>query len=325
MRRLVVALSAVCLTLTVGSPAEAADTVTIKKIGTKTAPYKKTATVKPSYRRTGKVQVAKATLSVKSGRKTIRRNKTAVKLKAGKYTVTQRVTYRPYSLKSTKVRVVAKGASIASVSYVEIADGVPYVETCDVTNVTPTSDAEGTFRSVCPVVWYDVNLEQSILGNVAVSGTYAPDVIGDGLVWRDTSGALINLSSWTPEVGEQYFPQARLLSDRDLFRTRTSRVYGKARSKSKTQRLTIKKGAKPRTCATYGDFQRVNHDFDDPESYGDAKSIVTKKLHGGGKRSSFSDYGDSVIEFRDYKTCKKSASISVGFFNGYAYAKSYSD
>src|SRR5690606_24307998 len=117
MRRFVVALSAVCLTLAVATPAEAADSVTIKQIGAKTAPYKKAITVKPSDKKPGKVQVTKATRTVKNGRKTIGRNKAAVRLKAGKYAVTQRVTYRSYRKQAVKTRVVAVGSNIRGAQY----------------------------------------------------------------------------------------------------------------------------------------------------------------------------------------------------------------
>ncbi|MEU2201475.1 hypothetical protein [Isoptericola sp. NPDC019482] len=99
-------LAAVPATLSAPSASAAAATsVTIKKIGTKTAPYQKKATVKPSVVAKGKVSVKSKTLTVKKSGKTIAKNKKSVALKAGTYKVTTKVTYRTYKLTSAKKKV----------------------------------------------------------------------------------------------------------------------------------------------------------------------------------------------------------------------------
>ncbi|MFE5341186.1 hypothetical protein ACFQ80_13220 [Isoptericola sp. NPDC056578] len=85
--------------------AATATSVTIKKIGTKTAPYAKKATVKPIVVAQGKVSVKSKTLTVKKSGKTIAKNKKSVRLKAGTYKVTTRVTYRTYRLTSAHTKV----------------------------------------------------------------------------------------------------------------------------------------------------------------------------------------------------------------------------
>lgn len=319
MRVLVAALSAACLTLALGAPAEAADSVTIGTIGTKTAPYKKTVTVKPTYRKSGQVQVRKATLTVKSKGRTIRRDQGAVQLKAGTYTVTQRVLFRSYRKKATKTRVVTAGQSIRSGLSAPPANA-PFVDVCWISSSTPVDDTTGTFRVWCDVMRNDGR--GTSLGGIIGEGTYAQDADGY-VVLTDQSGHRVAEYLGMPTTGEGYQPTGSVRSDRDLFVTTTSTVYGTTRAKTRTQKLTIKQGRKPRGCATYADFRSVEYDFDEPEWYGDTKAVVAKKLHSSGTRTSYSDYGDMVIEFREYKACAKGAFISVGFADGHAYAKSY--
>ena len=99
-------LAAVPATLSAPSASAATTTsVTIKTIGTKTAPYKKKVTVKPSVTAKGKVSVKSKTLTVKKSGKTIAKNKKSVALKAGTYKVTTKVTYKTYTLTSAKTKV----------------------------------------------------------------------------------------------------------------------------------------------------------------------------------------------------------------------------
>lgn len=88
---------------TLSAPTASAATttsVTIKKIGTRTAPYKKKATVKPRVTAKGHVSVKSKTLTVKKSGRTIAKNEKSVGLKAGTYRVTTKVTYKTYRLKS---------------------------------------------------------------------------------------------------------------------------------------------------------------------------------------------------------------------------------
>ncbi|MGC5167042.1 hypothetical protein [Luteimicrobium sp. DT211] len=92
--------------------------VTIKKIASKTAPYKGKTTIKPRVTASGRVSVKSKTLTVKHGSATVAKNKKSVKLKAGTYRVTTKVTYKTYTLKksgSTTVKVwsATKSKSLA--------------------------------------------------------------------------------------------------------------------------------------------------------------------------------------------------------------------
>ncbi|MFC8599670.1 MULTISPECIES: sunset domain-containing protein [unclassified Isoptericola] len=92
---------------TLAAPTAAAVTtqVTIKKIGTKTAPYQRKVTVRPRVSATGHVSVRSKTLTVKKSGTTVAKNKKAVALKAGTYRVTTRVAYKTYRLTSSRAKV----------------------------------------------------------------------------------------------------------------------------------------------------------------------------------------------------------------------------
>ena len=147
MRRLLVApLCVAALVIGSAAGADAADSVRIKSIATKTAPYKKTTTIKPTYTTSGRVAVSAATLTVKKGRKTVRRNAKSAKLKAGRYTVTQKVTYRTYA------NVAAKKLTVAAGSYVSAwADEGASVMSCTISTHTPIDEHHGAFSATCPV------------------------------------------------------------------------------------------------------------------------------------------------------------------------------
>ena len=66
----------------------------IKKIGGQAVEKGKKVTVRPQYSTSVKVKVVSAKLTVKRGSKTLAKNTTKVSLAAGKYTVTQVVSYR---------------------------------------------------------------------------------------------------------------------------------------------------------------------------------------------------------------------------------------
>lgn len=75
--------------------------VTVKKITTKTAPYGGKAKIKPRVTKSGPVKVKSKTLTVKKAGKTVAKNKKTVSLKPGTYTVTTKVKYQRYTVKST--------------------------------------------------------------------------------------------------------------------------------------------------------------------------------------------------------------------------------
>ncbi len=108
MRKIFQLLLAVALTvgLVAGAGAAPADaaarSVTVHKITTKTAPYKKTVKVSPNVTTKGKVKVDSKRLTVKKGAATLATNKSSVYLKAGTYKVTTTVAYRYYSIERGK-------------------------------------------------------------------------------------------------------------------------------------------------------------------------------------------------------------------------------
>ncbi len=108
MRKISQLLLAVALTVglvaTVGAaPADAATrSVSVHKIATKTAPYKKSVKVSPNVTIKGQVKVDSKRLTVKKGSSTVAENKSSVYLNAGTYKVTTTVKYRYYSVKKGK-------------------------------------------------------------------------------------------------------------------------------------------------------------------------------------------------------------------------------
>ncbi|GAA1990722.1 hypothetical protein GCM10009718_30550 [Isoptericola halotolerans] len=75
--------------------------VTIKKIGTRTAPYGGKAKIKPRVSKSGQVKVTSKTLTVKKAGKTVAKNKKTVSLKPGTYRVVTKAKYKRYTVKTT--------------------------------------------------------------------------------------------------------------------------------------------------------------------------------------------------------------------------------
>jgi hypothetical protein len=84
----------------------------IKKIASPVAPLKGTATVKPAVSTAGWVTVTSKVMTVKQGNKTVVKNKTKAKLKAGKYSVKTTVKYKTYAMEDGQ-RVYSSSKSIA--------------------------------------------------------------------------------------------------------------------------------------------------------------------------------------------------------------------
>lgn len=310
MRFIVTVIAGIALLLGSSGVAEAADTVRIKKIPTKTAPYKKTVTIKPSVKKSGRVVIDRATLTVKKRGKTIAAKKKSARLKPGKYSVTQRVTYRSYSYVAARRLVLRTGQYVAADGF----EGAHLAGECDILSATTDSEDSGTYRAGCAVLWTDPETyDDTSIGTVVVSGRYA---YGS---FYDQQGREIGIGF----ESNSFMVTDDIKADRNLYRTISVRRYGAQKTRTRTQILTVKSGAKPRGCATYNDFKKVNYDFSEPELYGDSKSTVARKLHGQGKRTTFSNTGDAIIEFREYKACADGAFISVGFYNGDAYDKTY--
>lgn len=287
----------------VAASAAATGSVSLRTITTKTAPYRGKATVKPSYATSGRVSVDAALLTVKKGRTYSARNKPSAALAAGSYTVTQTLRYRPYSLRTVQKTVRSAGATIT-------AEDSMWQFDC---TLSAYSSAAETGTVGCTVVSATTGEQWKVSYPVTREEDYArsPQLV-DAYVY--------SWGEWI--VGTEVYPSAIVLP-KALTRATTQKVYGSSRTVRKSQKLTVKAGAKPRTCATAADFNKVAADFDEPSIYGDSKSRVTALLHNAGTRTSYSVYDTQVLEFRSYRACTKNTYISVGFENGYAYFKSY--
>lgn len=319
MTKLRLALAALLATALVGAlltpAAEAAgNSLTINKLPTKTAPYKGKVTYQPRVSYSGKVLLDKKMLTVKKGKKTIVTKKSSAKLPAGKYKITQYAKFRTYTVKTKKVVVARSGDVAGSPDFAEYPGDV-YVENCQYSSVTGS-----TVQVLCGIGRIDGEGDGGTIGSVTLPGSYTQ--VDDATYEVDVDGAGQVTTSAVPERGDYFYTESVVLN-RSFSVTKRYRSYSKTKTRTRTQNVTVKKGKKPRTCATYADFKKISADFDDPESYGDSMHQVNLTLHSSGKTSQYADYGDYWIEFRDYKTCKKGASISVGFFNDYAYTKSY--
>jgi hypothetical protein len=302
-----------------GPTASAATTpgATISVIPSVTAPYHGSVTVRPRVKAKGQAVIAKSSLTVKRGTKTVARSATAPRLSAGTYTVTTTATFRPYTVVTSKKTVKERVLSVPQGTAVDVS--------CRITWADLNSAYYADFSASCKSSRFD--------------GTYD----GEGFLLADTddqgnilgwSGSL-NYGGWTITedtdpytlIGQTF--QDTISAEEDLYKTQshvvttTTRKYSAARSTSRHQKLVVRAGVKPRTCATYADFKRVRYDSDNPSLYGSSSSQVRQILHSSGTRTSFSDYGDYTIEFRHYKTCTKGDDLSVGFLSGFAYAKSY--
>jgi hypothetical protein len=318
----VVALATGLAIVGTGPTASAATTpgATISLIPTVTAPYHGSVAVRPRVKAKGQAVIAKSSLTVKRGTKTVVRSAAAPRLAAGTYTVTTTATYRPYSLVTTKKTVKERVVAVPEGSQVRVS--------CQVTGVSAPWPNEATFSASCKSATFD--------GAYAVTGSFQPTyddqyepVAWTGWLDQGSGAIVITAADADPSVAVGQTFSDIMYPNHDLYKTKsrvvttTSRKYGPAKSTSRRQTLVVRAGAKPRTCATYADFKRVRYDFTDPSRYGSSSTEVRQLLHTSGTRSSFTDFGDYIIEFRHYKTCTKGDDITVGFVSGYAYDKTY--
>lgn len=88
------AASAAAVTHVVAPTAVRSTQVRIGTIGTKKVKGSAAATVRPSYARGKSVRVLTARLTVKAGKRTVAKNRSSVRLKAGTYRVSTTVRYR---------------------------------------------------------------------------------------------------------------------------------------------------------------------------------------------------------------------------------------
>lgn len=228
-------LAAVPATLAAPSASAAtATSVTIKKIGTKTAPYKKKATVKPSVVAKGKVSVKSKTLTVKKSGKTIAKNKKSVALKAGTYKVTTKVTYKTYTIKTSTTTVTKKKVGVPAFTDVTVS--------CKATSVTDLGFDTYDVAASCTSSKYDgarkVSLEMYDFG---------------GDVWGIADNADELTAAAVPTSGATF--SATLNPGTDLKKSYTTKqttkkkVWSATKSKSLTQKLVVKQGKKPSRTA----------------------------------------------------------------------------
>lgn len=227
--------------LVVGTPSAAqaaAPRVTISKIASKTAPYKGKTTVKPNIKASGAVTISKKTLTVTKGSRTIAKNASSARLSAGTYKVTQKVTYRTYSTKTTTQTVKKKVVGVAS--------GTDVTVTCTASSVIPEFIEDdptpygATIQGTCTSPKFD--------GTHAMAA-FLFDLDDEWWGFNDD-----NLDEFTtlslPVVGVPF--SAILNPDGDLMKTTTvtkkvtKKVYSALKTKtSKTQTLVIRQGKKP--------------------------------------------------------------------------------
>jgi hypothetical protein len=217
---------------TLGAPSAAAATttqVTIKKIGTKTAPYKKKTTVKPSVSAKGNVSVKSKTLTVKKSGKTVAKNKKSVALKAGTYKVTTKVTYKTYKVKSTTKTVTKKKVGVAAYTDVKVSckasvKDLGYDDYRLVTSCT-SSKYDGARKVTLDV--YD----------------FGDEVWGRADNWDELTMASV------PRQGATFSatlnPGVDLKKSYTVKQTTKKKVWSATKAKTKTQTLVVKQGKKP--------------------------------------------------------------------------------
>jgi hypothetical protein len=227
---------------TVAAPAPAASasgSVKISKIAGKKASYNRTVTIKPNVSKTGKVVISKKTLTVKKGSKTVVKNKASAKLKAGTYTVTQKVTYRTYVNKTTTTKVKKQVVGVKAFEDVDVVctatavepeamtgDEVePWGAQVDASCVSPRFDGEhllSVFLWNFGTEWWGLNDENYD----ELTTTFLPEV---GVPFA----AVLN-------------PEDDLMVTKVVTQTVTKRLYSKVKTKTSTpQKLVITQGKKP--------------------------------------------------------------------------------
>jgi len=218
---------------TLSAPTASAATttsVTIKKIGTRTAPYKKKATVKPRVTAKGHVSVKSKTLTVKKSGRTIAKNKKSVGLKAGTYKVTTKVTYKTYKIKSTTKTVTKKKVGVPANTDVKVS--------CTATSVEDLGWGDYRLSAACTSSKYDgarkVNLDVYDFGD---------DVWGVAHNWDELTMAAV------PRQGKTFSatlnPGTDLKKSYTVKQTTKKKVWSATKTKSKTQTLVVKQGKKP--------------------------------------------------------------------------------
>jgi hypothetical protein len=284
-KKLVAALAAVVgLTVLGTAPAQARAEVTIKKIPTKSTPYKKPLTLKPRVSFSDSVVPGRTTLTVKKGKKTIAKNKRSVKLKAGKYKVTTNARYRTLVERTRTWLVVPAGGTINS-----------------------TFSADNPFVSeACSVVSYrsdtDFNISCSISGGEPGQLSLTDDDIVGYTAGHSASDARY-----------KYVFVTGVRTPVPIHKTLTDLQYSPVKTVTRTQTLKVRAGKKPAPpvkCATYKNYKKVRDGM---------YSIDVRKLLG--RSRTVAESGDYSVE--QYKPCKKGQVFQVTFDGLQVDGKSY--
>lgn len=289
-----------------GVSAEAASP-SIRPIKAATAEYQGSVRIKPSYLVPSGAQVSKARLTVKKGSKTVARNKASAALKAGKYRVTQTLTYRTFSFATRSVRVVAAGTWLSKSAWYDDPVG-PYFESCTYTAV---ESGGGTLTVKCPVHRMVNEYDAKSLGSYTFRGTFTQDDYGffadiavAGQTFRDVL---------LPEVGDTLDELESFVAPSALYESQKYRSYSGVKTKKRSQVLTIRQHPKPRGCSKPSDIRKVRN--------GMSVTTVRRIMQNKGKVT-FSSGG---YVLREYKTCDKYDYMTVSFEGGFVYGKTLMD
>lgn len=227
------------LNVVIAESASASNTVTVKKIASKTARYKHKATIKPNVAHHGNISNVHQTLTVKKGKRTVGKNRKSIALKAGTYSVKTTVKYRTYKWVNRK--------TTKDVLTYEAYDDVPV--RCEIENVSSPEDTTSGYESLCTGNFTGSLMES---GDAGVTG-------GDANRWKlDGSGDSPNYveagATADSLIGNAYSISVKTYDD--LFRAETvsKRVksYSGTKTRTRTQKLTIRQRERPGSTSPDG-------------------------------------------------------------------------
>lgn len=236
----------------VQTAAPAPTKVTINKIKTaKMAPKTKLATVKPSVKSTGQAKVTSSKLTVKQGKKTVAKNVSAAKLRAGRYSVTTTAKYKTWRMVETSKTVTTKKLAAKKGNGVSVTcrfkDSVPGVGPLGYFTGNPAD------RVSVDVLLVTTACTGGFDGSFVVQGISVPataeNIALDADGYYDWDPAFVpdgDAFAYVPEHAGEVV-KLKVLAPRDLHKstksiqTSMSRVWSKEKTKTATQALTVKK------------------------------------------------------------------------------------
>ena len=206
--------------------AETAGVASIQTIHNKVVRVGGTRTVKPVVTTSGAVKVSAKTLTVKQGSRTLAKNKSSVKLKAGSYSVTTTVRYRTYTeADGKKVYSVEKTATKTQ--------KLKIVSAVDFKTIAGKTAPYGGKATIKPNV--------SLASGVKKISTTLTVKQGSKTVATNKTSVKLKAGSYSVTTKASY----RILTASGWTKTYTS---------TKTQKLTIKAGKRPSSTAPNADF-----------------------------------------------------------------------